>query len=89
MTQPKHLKPPPPHFCENFIRGGWRKIERMYGSRTEVLRNWYHICGGERLTVMARAYRGGDLAVLDEAMAMDRARCAPPVLTGGPPPVEA
>jgi len=74
MLMERKAKPPPPHFVENFVRGGWRKVERMYGSRTDVLRNWFHICGGHALTDMGREYRMGNLALLDRAREMDRER---------------
>jgi hypothetical protein len=36
---------PPPEYADNFIKGGWRLVERLYGARTLVHIKWLHICG--------------------------------------------
>lgn len=84
MTQARGYKPPPPNFCQNFVRGGWRKAERMYGSRTEVIVNWYHVCGGRKLGQMAYKYRSGALEVLDLAREMDQQRRTKNAAVTGP-----
>jgi hypothetical protein len=71
VSAERQIKPPPPNFCLNFVRGGWRAVERMYGSRTSTIVNWYHICGGPTLGTMGRRYQSGDMSVLEQAAAMD------------------
>lgn len=36
----------PPHFEQHFIEGGWRRVERVYGCRDEVVLKWIEVCGG-------------------------------------------
>ena len=45
----KTLPPLPPGFRDNFIKGGWRLCERMYGCRTDRLLAWHQIAGGVAL----------------------------------------
>lgn len=45
----KVLPPPPPEFAEQFIAGGWRRIERIYGSRSDRLLKWFEMSGGDDL----------------------------------------
>lgn len=70
------IKPPPPHFCQNFVKGGWRAVERMHGARTSTIVNWYHLCGGSALGALGRRYQAGDLSVVMQAAEMDAARAA-------------
>jgi hypothetical protein len=51
----KILPPPPPEFAENFIKGGWRLVERLYGARTDLLLKWIELSGGEDLHARRRA----------------------------------
>lgn len=51
----QHQTPPlPPNFVKNFIDGGWRKVERMYGARSDVNRKWLHMAGGDELIAQRR-----------------------------------
>ncbi len=36
----------PPNFAKNFIEGGWRQLERVYGCRDDVILAWMAMCGG-------------------------------------------
>ena len=45
----QQTEPLPPNFVANFLEGGWRKIERMYGARTDVNVKWLHMAGGDEL----------------------------------------
>jgi hypothetical protein len=46
----------PPEFAEEFILGGWRRVERIYGARTDLLVKWIEMCGGEALESQRRAH---------------------------------
>lgn len=48
----KGVPPVPPNFARNFVEGGWRKIERLYGARDDRLLKWIELSGGREL------YRG-------------------------------
>ena len=37
--------PPPPEFAEQFADGGWRRVERIYGARTSLIRKWIAMTG--------------------------------------------
>lgn len=43
-----HKTPPPPdEYAEQFIKhGGWRRVERLYGCRTDMHRKWQTLLGG-------------------------------------------
>lgn len=61
FRQPSRRIPPvPPEFVQQFIEGGWRRIERIYGARNDLMRKWIALAGGERhLKSLRRAYRQG------------------------------
>jgi len=40
--------PPPPEFAEQFADGGWRRVERIYGARTSLIRKWIALTGADR-----------------------------------------
>lgn len=46
LAPTKALPPTPPHFAENFVKGGWRRVERVYGCRDDVVLKWIELCGG-------------------------------------------
>lgn len=57
MTSTARSMPPvPDEFDENYISGGWRKLERVYGARTTLLLKWMEIRGRERLDALRREY---------------------------------
>lgn len=41
----KLIPPPPPEFAHEFATGGWRRVERLYGARTDMLLAWAAQCG--------------------------------------------
>jgi hypothetical protein len=43
----KRLPPVPPEFVEQFVLGGYRRIERIYGGRNDLVRKWIEMSGGE------------------------------------------
>lgn len=45
----------PENFAKNFIEGGWRRLERVYGCRDDVILAWMAMCGG--LEVMQQRRR--------------------------------
>lgn len=47
---PTHaLRPVPPEFADEFIRGGWRRIEHLFGARDDVHLQWIELSGGDEL----------------------------------------
>jgi hypothetical protein len=61
----KAVPPVPPNFVENFIVGGWRKIERMYGARDDRLLKWIEMSGGDDLyRARLERRRGAAVAVV-------------------------
>lgn len=43
----KRVPPVPPEFVQQFCEGGWRRIERLYGARNDLVRKWIALAGGE------------------------------------------
>jgi len=41
--------PPPPEFAEQFADGGWRRVERIYGARTSLIRKWIALTGADKV----------------------------------------
>lgn len=39
--------PPPPEFRAEFEKGGWERVEKLYGARTDVIRKWIEITGAQ------------------------------------------
>lgn len=39
----------PPEFAAEFIAGGWRRVERIYNARTDLLLKWIEMSGGDDL----------------------------------------
>lgn len=55
------IPPCPPEFSDEFVRGGWRRVERIYGPRTDLLLKWIEQSGGDALYAKRReAKRGGN-----------------------------
>lgn len=50
---------PPPEFADEFVRGGWRRVERLYGARTDLLLKWIEMSGGRELHLRRRAAMTG------------------------------
>lgn len=52
------VPPVPPEFVQQFMEGGWRRIERVYGGRNDLVRKWIALAGGEiALKRMRREWR--------------------------------
>jgi hypothetical protein len=64
----KVIPPVPTNFARNFIEGGWRKVERMYGQRDDLLIKWKSLAGGQALDDARTAYRFGRMT-FDQAFA--------------------
>ena len=47
----------PEDFAHEFVTGGWRRVERLYGARTTVINKWIEACGGDTLRAMRPAAR--------------------------------
>lgn len=43
----RRFPPPPPNFREQFERGGWERVELLYGARTDCIRKWIHQTGAQ------------------------------------------
>lgn len=41
------VPPPPPEFAAEFARGGWERIELLYGGRTDLHRKWVAMTGAQ------------------------------------------
>lgn len=38
---------PPPEFAEQFALGGWERVERIYGARSDLVRKWIALTGAQ------------------------------------------
>lgn len=38
---------PPPEFRAEFERGGWERVELLYGARTDCIRKWIAMTGAQ------------------------------------------
>jgi hypothetical protein len=55
---PRRFPPPPPEFAEEFARGGWERVELLYGARTDCIKKWIALTGAKT----RRALRASDQA---------------------------
>lgn len=53
--QPRPIPACPPEFAREFVEGGWRRVERLYNARTDLLLKWIEMSGGEALYAARRA----------------------------------
>lgn len=67
--RPYQIEPVPHDFAEQFVIGGWRRVENVFGMRTAVVLRWLDECGRARLDGLRARYRRGDLSALDEVRA--------------------
>ena len=58
-VQPRPIPPCPPEFAEEFVRGGWRRVERLYNARTDLLLKWIEMSGGPALYARRREHKRG------------------------------
>jgi hypothetical protein len=49
MAMLRHIPACPPEFADQFVTGGWRKVERIYNARTDLLLKWIEMSGGAEL----------------------------------------
>lgn len=47
MVVVRTIPAPPPEFPEEFARGGWERVERIYGARSDLVRKWIAITGAK------------------------------------------
>lgn len=47
VRTPRRFPPPPPEFAEEFARGGWERVELLYGARTDCLKKWIALTGAK------------------------------------------
>jgi hypothetical protein len=48
----------PPEFIDEFIKGGWRRVERLYNVRTDLMVKWLNDAGKEALIAKRKANIG-------------------------------
>lgn len=65
---PLPLPGEPGEFARCFIEGGWRRLERVYGARTDRLVAWMHLAGGSALDEAREVYRKTGQVVLPGVM---------------------
>ena len=56
---PRRFPAPPPEFRAEFERGGWERVELLYGARTDCIRKWKEMTGAKTRREM-RAASGGN-----------------------------
>lgn len=44
---PRRFPAPPPEFRAEFERGGWERVELLYGARTDCIRKWIAMTGAQ------------------------------------------
>lgn len=57
---PRRFPPPPPEFVEEFARGGWERVELLYGARTDCLKKWIALTGAKTRRALRKG--GGESA---------------------------
>lgn len=55
-VQPRPVPACPPEFGEEFVLGGWRHVEHIYGARTDLLLKWIEMSGGQALYLRRREH---------------------------------
>jgi hypothetical protein len=56
----RRFPPPPPEFAEEFARGGWERVELLYGARTDCLKKWIAMTGAKTRRVLRRESAEGE-----------------------------
>ena len=54
----RRFPPPPPEFVEEFARGGWERVELLYGARTDCIKKWIALTGAQTRRAIRRAGAG-------------------------------
>jgi hypothetical protein len=57
---PRRFPAPPPEFRQEFERGGWERVELLYGARTDCIRKWIHQTGAQTRRALRAASNGTD-----------------------------
>lgn len=47
QPSPRRFPAPPPEFAEEFARGGWERVELIYGARTDCIKKWIAMTGAK------------------------------------------
>lgn len=47
MTVIRTIPPPPPEFAAEFAKGGWERVEMLFGGRTDLTRKWIRLTGAK------------------------------------------
>lgn len=50
---------PPPEFRQEFERGGWERVELLYGARTDCIRKWIAMTGAKTRRALRAAGSSG------------------------------
>jgi hypothetical protein len=51
---PRRFPAPPPEFAEEFARGGWERVELLYGARTDCIKKWILLTGAKTRRALQR-----------------------------------
>lgn len=67
---PRRFPAPPPEFRQEFERGGWERVELLYGARTDCIRKWIALTGAQTRRAMRAAGANTAVAVNVEGHAV-------------------
>ena len=63
----RRFPPAPPEFADEFAKGGWERVELLYGARTDCIRKWIEITGARnRRALKAIAATAGKRGTSEE-----------------------
>jgi len=51
---PRRFPAPPAEFAEEFERGGWERVELLYGARTDLIKKWIAMTGAKTRRAMRK-----------------------------------
>lgn len=55
MMRARTFPAPPPEFASEFAKGGWERVELIYGARTDCIRKWIALTGARCRRQIGRA----------------------------------
>jgi len=58
VRAPRRFPVPPPEFAEEFARGGWERVELLYGARTDCIKKWIALTGAQTRRAIREAAKG-------------------------------
>lgn len=67
---PRRFPAPPPEFRQEFERGGWERVELLYGARTDCIRKWIAMTGAKTRRALRAAGETTAVAVNVEGHAV-------------------